>query len=224
MSTCSICSELMCADNSRFSRIFSGLGFLNAVMGTTERYAVIPTIGPLVYGHCLVATRKHCSSVLGSIESEDHKRQVKLLLRKILSRFNVEGGKVLFCFEHGANGCFSRELCSTIHAHLHTVPIDQALANNILEKENSEFDLSSVGEAVSLTKKFKEYLAYFVFDDKGVAKVKIRNAEKLPSQYFRKIICESLHSSQWDWKKHPKKDLIEATISNNFKFNINVGS
>ena len=224
MKTCSICSELLCADNSRFSRIFSTAGFLNAVMDTTEKYAVIPSIGPLVYGHCLIATRKHCSSLLSRIESENDERQLKYLLHKILAKFDFEGEKVLFCFEHGANVCFTRELCSTTHAHLHAVPRDQALATDILQKENSHFDSSSVGDASSLAKNFNEYLVWFVLDSKGVAKVKIRDAEKLPTQYLRKIICNSISSSEWDWKKHPRKDLIEVTMRNHFRFNINVSS
>src|SRR6266849_5021862 len=149
---CSICDELRAESENRLSSALPGMNIWNAVLATTPSYALIPSVGPLVAGHSLIVSRAHSSNILAgsSVQQRDEIRKLIAALENSLS--DRRGPKPrLLRFEHGCNDASVNDvLCSTIHGHLHLVPLNAGTADlvvsDILEKNTPKIDIDRDGK------------------------------------------------------------------------------
>ncbi|MBZ5530639.1 MAG: hypothetical protein LAO20_04340 [Acidobacteriia bacterium] len=211
--TCSICDELIGTAPNRLSPLLSGS--VNAILHETETLALIPSVGALVIGHCLIVPKWHSCNVMLSLESSGMQELFSILasVQQLASdRLGVTG---LFCFEHGKHNMDEGDvLCSTSHGHLHVLPLRKRQIDRVFERASmdlqSDLPLNLLREKVD---KFDEYIAAFVWQrGRSCQRTAVLNAKGLPSQYLRKVIAESVGVAEWNWKRDPRVDIVKKTI------------
>ncbi|WDF77334.1 HIT domain-containing protein [Mucilaginibacter sp. KACC 22773] len=215
--TCSICNELLgLTQYNRFQQS-NKFGLKNAFLYKDDHFCVIPSIGALENGHCLIVPTVHCNSLLNYVENLGKQQELHKLLIKMADRLVVDSNMTLLCFEHGS---FSNEvnhsLCSTTHAHLHILPINNRHINNILQNiPGADFDeIVGINDIVNEAKRFNDYIIIFSFRDGKFKQHKVLNSELLPTQYIRKIIGNELKNNNWDWKVNNDNSHTDETIEN----------
>ena len=133
LENCGICYELNNSSKSNLSRLLVNRKINNAVLSCSENFAIIPSIGPLVVGHCLMIPKIHTNSIFSLESNHNCFNEIKNMLAKYNSKFNHDNDKILFCFEHGSLYSINvRTLCSTVHAHLHVLPLENVTAESIM--------------------------------------------------------------------------------------------
>jgi len=204
---CSICVELGISTDSRMAGVLEAESSKNAVLGHTPDLAVVPTIGPLTFGHCLIVSRSHETSLLSN---SSYKRQLYQCLDMVNAAFCSASGKVLLVGEHGDNtGALGASLCSTTHAHVHAVPMDQHTMNR------ATFDLSKVAHVDfhTLRKELRTRSEYGVVLERTqsgrIAWYSIQESDELDAQWFRKRISRALGHSEWNWRQFPRAHVIK---------------
>jgi hypothetical protein len=214
-SHCSICGELEGIKPNRLSSILHGAP--NAILLESKSFAVIPSVGPLIAGHCLVVTKQHSSNVLYGLSPECHDElldNLGILLSRLTSS---DGARQLFCFEHGKKEQGGDDvLCSTSHGHLHVIPFINVDAAQVFGKLGSNGSYQMTCQSfIPKIGLLDNYIAAFVFEgcDNERSDGMALDATGLPSQYLRRLIGESLGTNEWDWKRFPRLEVVRETIS-----------
>lgn len=209
----------MAACDCRFCSINDGkykYGEVDSPLIANDNYYVIPSIGDLVKaGWTLIVPKKHvysmkqlfCDPCLYDIikETTDALRQ--------------KYGKVLI-FEHGASKEGSLTACGTEHAHLHLVPFEGSLYEDI---ENSGLGWTTC-QAFDIARLSgnSEYLFYTELDifekwENHVGKLHILDAPT--SQFFRKLIAKRKGvEQQVDYNAYPFIDAALRTRNDLIRF------
>ncbi|MCB2194406.1 MAG: hypothetical protein KQH79_01015 [Bacteroidetes bacterium] len=180
-----------------------------------EKFAIIPSIGPLTLGHVLIVPKKHFNSI-SMVEPFDELDIYKNEMTKLL---NIIFQNPIHFFEHGNSSKTKRLLCSTEHAHLHAFP----------SKIENYVEVSSMIKTFKWTAtdiKFKEVSNYvndteylFYETPNGKTYLKIFNDNKIESQFFRKLVSEiDGKRKTWNWKQFPRLDTLKDTIKQLEKF------
>ena len=214
---CTICNELSgVLDGNRFVSS-NKFDMKNALIAKNEYFSLIPSVGALSNGHCLIVPNIHCNSILKYADENSLLPELNHFLIKAFNKLIIEKEVNLICFEHGSfttEGDYS--LCSTSHAHLHLIPIPREKVVPILAKVDGVYkaevmDLPGLLKAV---RKFTDYITIFSFYEGEVNNCKVLNAFNVPSQYIRKIIGNELGNKNWNWKTSQNNDFTNATIEN----------
>lgn len=174
----------------------------------TKNFACVPSIGSFVEGYLLIIPRKH---FLSSLSMPYQYTEELLSVIRFIGDFYMYSYKTKYIiFEHGSSNLDNPGGMSVLHAHLHLVPYDMLLLPTI-----NEFDFIRYGSFYELKKDYlsqsiqNPYLLLKDTDDK----IYYCEAEKIPSQYFRKKICNNCGLvGMGDWKKYSFVDNIEKTI------------
>ena len=221
---CPICDELQARQNSRLGAALADGRTRNAVFSTTRRFALIPTVGPLVAGHSLIVSRKHQNNLFAGV-SHATLEEVFVLLDRFISDNATAYGNDLFCFEHGAlNVTDCDVLCSTIHAHLHTLPISKKAIARLLRSVGEGSTEVQADEIPSEVAMYETYVIAFHYSrGRGPMSARLIDASGLPPQHLRRVVASELGISEWDWKTHPRPTLILDTMKNGFSRNVPVG-
>lgn len=209
---CSICDELEGSVPNRLSPLLSGSP--NAILHETETLALIPSVGPLVRGHCLIVPKAHSCNLILSVEPS-RMHELHFMLNSVRRCFSGRGNpKHLFCFEHGKQTTEDGDtLCSTSHGHLHVLPLIQSQIGYVLERLSMSIPTRvPTNLFLKQIKEFQEYIAAFVWQD-CPRSTGVMSAKGLPSQYLRKLIAEAVGIAQWDWKEDPRIEIIKDTIA-----------
>jgi diadenosine tetraphosphate (Ap4A) HIT family hydrolase len=194
MYTCELCNAVEDAHSSN-PHIY------NTILTQTSNFVILPTIGPLVKGHCIIVSKQHFDSIsLMNTESIDE-------LGQIFESLSYMGNEKVLFTEHGSSYDQKGGAC-IIHAHVHILPglgahfnlLDEVLP--IRQKGVSIRDLQSLSSVdypyilnICSTGEFRLYEAYNVH-----------------SQMMRKAICNKVGNGIGDWKTDPKITLIQETI------------
>jgi diadenosine tetraphosphate (Ap4A) HIT family hydrolase len=212
---CSICCELSGVTPNRLSPILKGAK--NAILLESENFVVIPSIGPVVAGHCLVVTRHHASTLMQGLSPESF-GELRHTLMILMSRLAINETEFpqLFCFEHGKKNADEHEtLCSTAHAHLHVMPCANFDPGEVFKRLGVDH-LSGMKQQSFMREidSLEEYVAAFVWkgfngEDSVAAAV---NSVGFPSQYLRQVVGELSGLLEWDWKRFPRLDMVSDTI------------
>jgi hypothetical protein len=216
---CSICAELRNEPATRLGVAAGEPELRNAILATTSAYSLIPSVGPLVCGHSLLVPHAHLCSVVADAESSDWEQLTSIMKR--LHELTAERDKnehVILAFEHGAPGQEHHSLCSTVHGHLHLLPMQRFNARKILATlggcELESFRLSTVHR---LADYWDDYLLAFIWHPyEGVRENRIRSAQGMPSQYLRQLSAQQLGVDAWDWKLDPRRKVLWETLSLGF--------
>jgi diadenosine tetraphosphate (Ap4A) HIT family hydrolase len=208
---CEFCCEFSGDERARFNRDYRD--FLpSRVVADQGDFVAIPTVGQLLRGSLLILPRRHfdtCAQAQASLGAAD---LVGLVERACdaLRRF----GRPLV-FEHGARP-HTGGACGVYHAHLHVVPVPDAVPlGDLLPRRAST--ARSLVEALAANESKDEYL--LARDTAGLVghlELSSRDRDDFPSQYLRRFLVRRFALDRpWDWRQAPvpEADLL-WTIEN----------
>lgn len=175
----------------------------------TKNFVCFPSIGSFVEGYLLVIPKEH---FLSTLSIPYHYTEELLSIIEFLGKFYLDSYQSKFIiFEHGSSNLSNTGGMSVLHAHLHLVPYNALFVSSINEfhfiKYNNFLDLkmdylSRGAQSPYLLLKDIDDNIYYCED------------EEIPSQYFRKKVCNSCGLIEMgDWKEYPFVDNIVKTIA-----------
>lgn len=191
----------------------------------TKNFVCVPSIGSFVEGYLLIIPKKHFLSFL-SIPFNYTKELFSIFDCLNDYYLNFYNSKFIV-FEHGSSNQDNTGGMSVFHAHLHVVPYDLSFFSIVRDYQFMKFNsfLAVKNAYCSRT----EQNPYLFFKDTNGDYYYSEN-KNIPSQFFRKRMCNSLGLiNMGDWKEYPFIENIEKTISsaNNYqlqiKYNENTG-
>jgi diadenosine tetraphosphate (Ap4A) HIT family hydrolase len=205
---CCLCSQIEGrAANDLIARMLPGEPYVRRVMLESASFAVMPSLGPLVPGHCLLCPKKHVTS-FARIDDRlhDEYEAVKSTLKASLAT-KYRGEVVVF--EHGMAATGGRTLCTVDHAHMHFVPQPRgseegpALARGWLEMDGRLRTLRRLSTG-------REYIYYE--PPNGPALLLASAQPGLESQYMRRAIAERVGRAEaWNWREAPDARAADET-------------
>lgn len=220
---CALCDELSCRAGTRLSTALGEEEIVNAVLTVSDRFAVIPSVGPLVLGHALVVTRHHSSNVLADL---NHIQGAELLsvCTEYMNRTTAQipGADGLLCFEHGSRCLTLGSLCSTNHGHLHLLPLREADAAAILRTVSGQpFAIERFQDIPELLGGFQQQYvtAFSLASSRPEINGVVLDGAGVPSQYLRRVVAAHVRVPHWDWKRDMNADLLRRTIALGFQAN-----
>ena len=222
--SCAICDELSCAHETRLSKALGNSQVKNAAFAVSENLAVIPSVGPLVAGHCLLVTRRHSSNVLADLNQTQLDELDTLCNKSVEKLVRGRPNTRLFCFEHGSRCELRETLCSTSHGHLHQLPLQDEDIDAVLHAAGGQrFSVPAFIDIRALLRPAEEYIiAFSLTPGSSRSEGIFMDASNAPSQYLRKLIANQIGSSRWDWKVDRNADLLENTLTLGFERNMNI--
>lgn len=217
---CHICDELRQKPTSRFAELMRTQGILNATLVTTKSLAVLPSIGPLVSGHCIVTPLNHVNNVLVWAAHENVLPEIARCLARISQAF-LGPDDVLLIAEHGATtDKVWNNLCSTVHGHLHAVPLHRTIAEKVLQHLGVPNKSSTFGELAQTLQEHEEYGVAAIFTNNGlITDARLIEKNALESQLIRKTIGSVAGISSWDWHSVPGEKILQHMLARDFKIN-----
>ena len=216
---CTICNELLGISKDNRFVVSNKFNMKNAFLAQDQYFSLIPSVGALSNGHCLIVPNTHCNSIFKYAGEGGLLSELKQFLAGAYDKLITEEDVDLLCFEHGS---YSDEanysLCSTSHAHLHVVPIQREKITPIVAKVEGlpEAGINDLAGLVKKTSQFTDYITIFTFQAETINNCKILNALEKPSQYIRKVIGEELENKNWNWKTSQNNDFTDETIASYF--------
>jgi len=172
----------------------------NRHLAATDRFVVVPALGPLAVGHLLVVGMRHIPSLAD--EGEPAIEEYEQFVAGIREGFRSRGHSLLE-FEHGAKGSESGGGC-IVHTHVNLLPDAEdhlEVLTPILgppRRLRRLADLAQVDHPYVLVRSAAASIIY--------------RAEDIVSQLMRREICRARGEDDWDWAVSQRFDLVEATI------------
>jgi hypothetical protein len=201
---CTICNELQgIKDNNRLYSQNQEYNIFNAFLYKDQSFSIIPSIGALIKGHFMIVPGSHCNSIVNYSLRNNKSEELNKLLLWTFEKLVNQPNSSLLCFEHGSfTDCEDQVLCSTTHAHLHIIALQESVIARVFNKISvqlvpSDNTFESIGE---IAKEFNNYIAVFQFTKKGIMNSTVLNANNVESQYMRKLVSSELNYENWDWK------------------------
>jgi diadenosine tetraphosphate (Ap4A) HIT family hydrolase len=188
-----LCSAV--ADATRYTEPF----LYNSKLFESERFVVVPSLGPLVPGHVMIVSKEHRES-LASMGPAALKEYNDLAM-KVRSGPLLDSGEALEA-EHGSTPGDKAGAC-VVHTHVHVIPKMGKHLPAFKERlaVRREARLSAVGPA-------HEPYIFLRNDSEEV----ILDAQNLPSQTIRRILCEILDRDDDDWTQAPRLNWVKETV------------
>jgi len=207
---CCLCSQIAGHSSNDLIAHMLGTGqYVRRVPIEDARFAVVPSLGPLVDGHVILCPRRHYRSLalLPSALDPDF-AAAKAVATSALGRAY---GKPVHYFEHGSARDGGRVLCTVAHAHLHLVPADLKLWPLNGDPSVVWRPIDRRMEDLRREAGAAEYLYYESPD--GEAAVATSECGEFQSQYMRKLFAEALgRPTAWNWRSNPDPHRADATF------------
>lgn len=223
---CPICNELACGKGTRLAKALGHPEISNAVLAVSEKFSIIPSVGPLVLGHSLVVTRRHSTNIIADLRGIELE-ELKVICIQFLQhlRTAIDHDITLFCFEHGSRCDSGNQLCSTNHGHLHLLPLRGDQISAVTAKLGSELlTFKNLPELCDVLTPLQQYIVAFSL---GLGSTEVLGtvleASNAPSQHVRRVVGETLGIACWDWKTDMNRDLLRRTLALGFALNKTVG-
>jgi diadenosine tetraphosphate (Ap4A) HIT family hydrolase len=173
----------------------------NACLTSSERFVVLPALGPLRRGHVLVVSRVHAPSLAST--GRDAIAEYAELVETVAQGRQTLGGEFLEA-EHGATSTAAAGGC-IVHAHVNLIPGASEL-HDVLVDSLPSLDVSP--PITNLASVNKPYIML-----KNRTHLSVYDATNAPSQLIRRYVCKSLgREDEWDWALFPRLELIAETI------------
>lgn len=179
----------------------------NEIIFESENFYVSPALGQIVEGYLLINTKEHYIG-LSHIPKELflELKEVQDEVKEVLSQHYT---KPIF-FEHGCVSETKRGGCCIVHAHLHAVPFEI----DILEDIAKNFRPRRIGDISELVSQSERCVAYFYYENQIGEKYIFELKEPAPPQYIRQIIAvRAKKPDKWDWREFPEWDRLHNTIA-----------
>ncbi len=201
-----------CTNECRFCSIVKGernLGMVDTPIIENDNYMLLSSVGAMIEGWTLIIPKEHGYSMRRYYNSESFQTFFKQSLNLINEAYR---DKNVFVFEHGANTFGSLTSCGTNHSHLHIIPSEFYVLNEIQEiLDFKKIKLSELENHV----KDSEYLMYSEINNVNInndIECYVHLLDKPISQFFRKIIANKLGiPEKYDYKTNMNLDIAERT-------------
>lgn len=168
----------------------------------TKNFVVFPTEGCFQIGYLLVMPKQHYLC-FGELNNE-LLTELEEILSKISSFVREKSGQNCIIFEHGTRKLEELTATSIMHAHIHVIPTNKELIPFLPDY----CELYKIKGFSDLAKETKNYL--FLRELNGTSYI-VKN-DGYPSQFFRRIACESLGIPQyWNWRDYPFRENMMIT-------------
>jgi diadenosine tetraphosphate (Ap4A) HIT family hydrolase len=173
----------------------------NACLASSDRFVVLPALGPLRRGHVLVVSRVHAPSLAAL--GRDSIAEYSELVETVAQAHRALGGDFLEA-EHGATSTAAGGGC-IVHAHINLIP-DAGELHDVLVDSLPSLDVSP-----PITNLASVDTPYILM--KSRTNLSVYDATNSPSQLIRQSVCKSFgREDEWDWALFPRLDLITETI------------
>lgn len=199
MEGCAFCNDLHRGESAQES-------IANRILHETENFLVFPSLGQIVEGYLLIASKAHYISI-GAMPSGlyDEFDGMKEKVKKVLT----ENYSVPLFFEHGAASKYKRAGCCIEHMHLHAVPVQMNITDFLAE----HFEHIRINSYESLKEAYKKEISYLYVEDNDGERHLFPVREAVPSQYIRKVIASRLGMPErWDWRVYQGMEEIKNTL------------
>lgn len=205
---CEFCCEFGGDPRARFSQEYGGL-VSSRIVAREGGFVAMPTIGQLLPGSLLILPQRHfhtCAHAQVDLGAADLTRLVERACRA-LQPFGQS-----LVFEHGARP-HTGGACGVYHAHLHIVPVPEAVVLGELLPPRATTAVS-LAEALQANEGADEYLlARDTNGQVGYLGLLPKDREHYPSQYLRRFLVRRFAlSCPWDWREYigPERDVLWA--------------
>ena len=181
----------------------------NTVLFQSPNFVALPTIGSLVEGWLLIATKRHyiCMGALeNSLAHElcDFKHLVLDALQ------NCYGD--VATFEHGPSYEQQAVGCGVDHAHLHLVPSKRALKNDLATFYDTTLKWGKVTKTQNPSSCFHAGKAYLHIEQENDGEYILTDLS-IKSQSFRRVVAEHVgQPDQYNWREHPYFHNATSTV------------
>lgn len=169
-----------------------GIPAVGSILWGNDDLYVRPDIAPLMEGHLLVISSKHCTCfgngcapILPALsETQD---RIRWLFKQA-----YDSGVVFL--EHGPARCGEAGVCVN-HAHLHCLPMSRDLRSD-LDRYLGGGQMVTMDDLQCLHTRGQSYL--YLEDNSGTGWA--YKADLLPSQFFRQLVSSVLGRHHWRWQ------------------------
>ncbi len=194
---CSLCSALH--DKDEFKKPDRHYNFK---LFQDKFFTILPSIGPLELGHVMVVSQYHKMN-LASMGVQLLSKYDRLIngIRNKYSLYHTD----LLEAEHGPVETNSAGSC-IIHTHIHLIPNCGKFENIFDDKLDKILITKNIEDIAEITKPY-------IFVRGRSQTIIIYDANDVPSQYIRRIICKNEEREDWDWAVFPHNDIILETIN-----------
>ena len=208
--SCGFCVEIndLDAENNLLKNLITPqTGLKSRFIYENDKFVVMACLGSFVEGYVLIVSKIHYDCV-GKMPIEDIREMDRLLSvrkKKIKQAYNTS----VVCFEHGSVSCVNKFGGCLNHAHVHIVPCNVSLIQEI-----SQYDLqvSKIPSLALLRDQGGADNPYLFFEDVDGEQYMI-TGEYIASQFFRKLIANHAGlSDSWDWRNNLFLDNVEKTV------------
>lgn len=191
-SICALCVAV--ADATRHATPF----LHNQKLLETDRFIVLPSLGPLMPGHVMVVGKEHLDSLasMGRDAFEEYEQLAKYLRGAPFLR----DGDPLEA-EHGSTANDKAGAC-VVHTHVHWIPG----LGRCFDGFQKRLQLLSQREIMDVPANVP-----YIFVRAGADKA-LFHATGLPSQTIRRTLCELLDRDDTDWMQAPRLDWVKETV------------
>ena len=174
----------------------------------TKNFIVVPTMGSLLEGWCLIISKFHVIST-GAL-NDSFFTELNELIKHVKCSLN-DLNKDVFVFEHGPSQPNQIVGCGIDHLHIHMVPVDF----NLFEKSKlyTPFNWVKVGCLTDTKNFFSQQLPYLYIQLPNEERY-ITTHQRIPNQFFRRVIASELGiADKYDWKLDYGTENIKKTLS-----------
>lgn len=182
-------------DNNSYGRI-ANEELSTLVVRETANFRAVLDIAPLTTGHTLMIPRTHVVAM--SFLSEEQWSDLSSLLDELGKKLQRKFSYGLTLFEHGMGRRGTTADCCIEHAHLHLVPTDMSVADDI---SRAGHRLLHRGDSYDDFRSFcgQEYLYYKAPDE---SHGRFYDAQRARSQYLRQVVGTRVGTTVWHWQDH----------------------
>ena len=205
-------SKIICSKKCRFCDILEGkrkMGMIDNPVLQNSQFYTLASIGGFIEGWSLVIPKEHTYSMRKFYTNSLFIDIANEMLKKIREIYK----KKCIIFEHGANHEGSITACGTNHAHLHILPYEKSLLDQMFDN-NIQWINCGIKDIADIVQD-KEYW-FYAEDVVNIEEIKgyIHIIEKPESQYFRRLLAEKEgYLQEYDYKSNLFVDKGEATYA-----------
>lgn len=199
MSACNLCSDLQSP---------TPVKAWNKSLFESQNFVALPSLGALVEGWVLLVPKRHFisfgampDSVLA--EMSDFKSFVCSVLGQCYG--------TLGAFEHGPSAASRTMGCGVDHAHLHLVPCQFDLLNEVTPylPRGVTWTNAGIEECQAAYRRGEDYL----YLEQPIGSARIATHDRFGSQLFRRAIATRIGVwDQYNWRDHEQLTTVMATI------------
>ncbi|PIN86973.1 hypothetical protein COV19_02155 [Candidatus Woesearchaeota archaeon CG10_big_fil_rev_8_21_14_0_10_44_13] len=201
MGDCPYCGEF---EKGTFQ--LNGGDFGSRMLLESENFLVFPTLGQIVEGYLLIASKKHYIGI-GEVPSGFYPELEEV--QKTVKNVLTENYSAPLFFEHGPTSETRKGGCCIEHAHMHAVPV----RIDILDDIKQHFECRRISSLSELKENYARGMSYLFLETGSGERYVFDVPEVFPSQYIRQLIAVKLGKPErWDWRTCWGLDEMVRTI------------